>query len=139
MAVLTLEIVTPSKVCFKGEVNSITVPGTEGSFQVLKNHAPLMGTFEIGAVKIVLPDSSEKYFATGGGTIEVLNNHVLVLADSLEAVEDINFERATDAKDRAENRILHKTDTTDVERAEQALKRAINRLRLVEKHIRAEV
>ena len=69
----------------------------------------------------------------------MLNNHVLVLADSLEAVEDINFERATDAKDRAENRILHKTDTTDVERAEQALKRAINRLRLVEKHIRAEV
>jgi F-type H+-transporting ATPase subunit epsilon len=139
MAGLTLEIITPSKICFKGEVNSVTVPGTEGSFQVLKNHAPLMSTFEIGPVKIVLPDSNEKYYATGGGTVEVLNNHVLVLADSLEAVEEINVDRASSAKERAENRLAHKTDTTNVERAEQALKRAINRLRLVEKHIRAEV
>ncbi len=139
MAVLTLEIITPNKISFNGEVQSVTIPGTEGSFQVLKNHAPLMSTFEIGEVKVVLPDGNEKRFATGGGTAEVLNNHVLVLADSLEDVGEIDVERAKSAKERAENRLTQKTDTTDVERAEQALKRAINRLRLVEKYIRAEV
>ncbi len=139
MAALTLEIITPSKVQFKGEVQSVTIPGTDGSFQVLKNHAPLMSTFEIGEVKVVLPDGKETRYATGGGTAEVLNNHILVLADSLEEITDIDVERARSAKERAEDRLTHKTDTTDVERAENALKRAINRLRLVEKYIRAEL
>ena len=139
MAGLVLEIITPSKVSFKGGVNSVTVPGTEGSFQILKNHAPLISTFEIGAIKIALPDEGKKYYSTSGGTIEVLNNYVLILADSLEAVEDIDVERATRAKERAQERLTNKTETTDIERAENALKRAINRLRLVEKHIRAEV
>jgi len=139
MAGLTLEIITPGKIAFKGEVQSVTVPGTEGSFQVLKNHAPLMSTFEIGEIKLVLPDDGRKFYATGGGTVEVLNNQVLLLADSLEEVAEIDVERARGAKERAENRLLHKTDTTDVDRAEKALMRAVNRLRLVEKHIRAEV
>jgi F-type H+-transporting ATPase subunit epsilon len=139
MASLILEIITPSKVSFKGEIISVTIPGTEGSFQVLKNHAPLMSTFEIGVVKIVLPDQTEKYYSTGGGTVEILDNHVLVLADSHEAVEEIDVNRATNAKERAEDRLAHKTETLDVERAERALKRALNRLQLVEKHKRAEV
>lgn len=139
MAALTIEIITPNKIQFKGEVQSVTIPGTDGSFQVLKSHAPLMSTFEIGEVKVVLPDGKETYYATGGGTVEVLDNQVLVLADSLEEINDIDIERARSAKERAENRLAHKTDTTDVERAENALMRSINRLRLVEKHIRAEV
>ncbi len=139
MAALTLEIITPNRIQFNGEIQSVTVPGTDGSFQVLKNHAPLMSTFEIGEVKVVLPDGKETSYATGGGTVEVLDNHVLVLADSLEEINDIDVERARSAKERAENRLTQKTDTTDVERAENALKRAINRLRLVEKYIRAEV
>jgi F-type H+-transporting ATPase subunit epsilon len=139
MISLTLEIITPSKIAFKGDIESITVPGTEGSFQVLKNHAPLMSTFEVGEVKVVLPDNNSKYYATGGGTVEVLDNKVLLLADSLEEVSEIDIGRAQNAKERAENRLAHKTDTTDVERAENALMRAVNRLRLVEKHIRAEV
>jgi F-type H+-transporting ATPase subunit epsilon len=136
---LTLEIITPNKIAFKDIVKSVTIPGTVGSFQVLKYHAPLMSTFEIGELKAVLQDDTQKYYATGGGTVEVLENHVLVLADSLEEIEDIDIERAQKAKERAENRLAHKTDTTNVERAEQALKRALNRLRLVEKYIRAEI
>ena len=139
MAELYLEIISPSKIVYKANILSITIPGTLGSFQVLKNHAPLISTFEIGPVKIKESESSTKYFATGGGTVEVLNNRVLVLADSLEAVEDIDIARAKASKQRAEERLSHKTDTTDVERARAALARAINRLALVEKYIRAEV
>jgi F-type H+-transporting ATPase subunit epsilon len=136
MAELNLEIITPSKVVFNGEVKSVTIPGTDGNFQVLKNHAPLISTFEIGLVKAELPDNSINYFATAGGTAEVLNNKVLVLADSLERIEDIDVERARLARERAEKLIAQPTDTTDVERARKALARAANRLVLVEKYMR---
>jgi len=136
--VLFLEIITPAKIVFKGNIESVTIPGVEGSFQVLKNHASLISVFEIGLVKIKVDAKTTKYFATGGGTVEVLNNNVLVLADSLEAVEEIDVERAKRAKERAQERLSHPLDT-DLERARLALLRAINRLTLVEKYIRAEV
>jgi F-type H+-transporting ATPase subunit epsilon len=136
---LYLEVITPSKIVFKGEIESVTIPGVEGSFQVLKNHAPLIAIFEIGLVKIKVNSSTTKYSATGGGTVEVLNNNVLVLADSVEAVEEIDIERARRAKERASERLFHPTEQTDLERARAALARAINRLNIVEKYIRAEV
>jgi F-type H+-transporting ATPase subunit epsilon len=82
--------------------------------------------------------NSTKYFATGGGTVEVLNNNILVLADSLESVEDIDTERAKSARQRAEERLAHKVDI-DMARARAALARAINRLSLVEKYTSARI
>jgi F-type H+-transporting ATPase subunit epsilon len=135
MAGLNIEIITPSKIVFSGEAKSITVPGTEGSFQVLFNHAPIISTFETGLVKIGIDDSSTHYFATGGGTVEVNNNKVLVLADSLEEVASIDVERAARAMERAKKRIEEKTPGTDLDRAQSALKRAINRIKIVEKYL----
>jgi len=137
--VLYLEIITPAKIVFKGNIESVTIPGVEGSFQVLKNHAPLISIFEIGLVKIKVDAKTTKYYATGGGTVEVLNNNVLVLADSLEAVEEIDVERAKRAKERAMEKLTLKTEDTDIERARVALAKAVNRLTLVEKYSRAEV
>ena len=131
---LTLDIVTPSKSVFKGEIKSITVPGTKGSFQVLKNHAPIVSTFEIGMIKVELPDSKNNYYATAGGTIEVLDNEIIVLADSIESVSDIDVERAEKAKQRAKERLANKTSETNVLRARAALARAINRLNVREKY-----
>jgi F-type H+-transporting ATPase subunit epsilon len=139
MAVLNLEIITPDKAVFKGEIISVTVPGVKGRFQVLKNHAPLVSIFEIGMIQVVTADNNRSYYATGGGTIEVLNNNVLILADSLELAENIDIERAKDAMQRAKERLEKKEEGTDLERAEKALKRAVNRLNIVEKYLRAEV
>jgi F-type H+-transporting ATPase subunit epsilon len=138
MAELYLEIISPSKIVYKGNILSVTIPGTLGSFQVLKNHAPLLSTFEIGLVKIKESENSTKYFATGGGTVEVLNNNILVLADSLESVDDIDVDRAKAARQRAEKRLEDKADI-DIERARAALARAINRLSIVERYLGAEV
>lgn len=138
-AQLYLEIITPAKIVYKGNIESVTIPGTVGNFQVLKNHAPLISVFEIGLVKVKENETSTLYFATGGGTIEVLNNNVLVLADSLEVVEDIDVERAKTARDRALERLSKKDEITDFDRARAALARALNRLSLVEKHRSAEV
>jgi F-type H+-transporting ATPase subunit epsilon len=132
MAELFLEIITPSKKIFGEKIKSVTIPGTNGSFQVLINHAPLMSTFEIGLIKIE-PFDKTIYFATGGGTVEVLDNKVLVLADSIEAPEKIDVDRALAAKERAEQRLASKEKDLDVPRAQAALARALNRLKIADK------
>ncbi len=132
MKELKVEIVTPSKTAFEGNVKSITIPGTKGNFQVLFNHAPLMSSFEIGFIKIEDEAESSINFATSGGTVEVVNNKVIVLAESFESKEEIDIQRAEEARDRAQKRIKKESgeENIDLARAEFALKRAINRIKL---------
>jgi F-type H+-transporting ATPase subunit epsilon len=132
---ISLEILTPEKPIFNEQVESVTVPGTKGSFQVLKDHAPLMSTIDIGVVALKIKDQTS-YFTTGGGTIEVKKNKITILADSMEKVEDIDVDRAQQAKERAEERIRNKKDSdVDEAKAESALKRAINRINAKEKYL----
>ena len=131
MKELYIEIITPSKVAFKGNVKSINIPGVLGNFQVLFNHAPILSSFEIGVIKIVDTENNVTEFSTGGGTVEVLTNKILVLAESLEKKEEIDTARAEEALQRAKDRLSQKNkDNIDAGRAEAALKRAINRLKL---------
>ncbi|MEN8249121.1 MAG: ATP synthase F1 subunit epsilon [Bacteroidota bacterium] len=82
-----LEIVTPDQKFFDGEVLSVTFPGSDGSFQVLNNHAPLLSTLKKGT--IVFRDKKEEYDVTiDGGVVEVLNNRVIVLAEAIVEDED---------------------------------------------------
>ncbi len=135
MAEINLEIITPEKIIYKDSVDSITVPGTKGMFQVLKDHAPLMSTIEIGVITLNKSDENT-YLTTAGGTIEVLNNNVLILADSVEVIDDIDIDRAESAKTRAEENLKRKKEKEiDGVRAELALKRAINRINAREKYI----
>ena len=77
-----LEIVTPDQKVFEGEVISATFPGIDGSFQVLNNHAPLLSTLKKGT--IVYKDKKNEYdVMVDGGVVEVLNNKVIVLAESI--------------------------------------------------------
>ncbi|MDA3860504.1 MAG: ATP synthase F1 subunit epsilon [Melioribacteraceae bacterium] len=133
MKELKVEIVTPSKIAFECNVKSITIPGTKGNFQVLFNHAPLMSSFEVGFIKIEDEAETSTNYATGGGTVEVLNNKVVVLAESFESKEDIDAQRAEEALSRAKKRLKKDSSerSIDYERVEFSLKRAINRLKLV--------
>ncbi len=136
---INLEITTPSRVIYKAAVASVTVPGTEGSFQVLFNHAPLISTLEIGLIKVKETAGKEIYFASGGGTVEVKDNNVLILADSLESVENIDVDRAESAKQRAKERLARKSEEKiDVARAESALARSVNRIKIAEKYKKRE-
>jgi len=77
-----LEIVTPDQKVFEGEVISVTFPGTDGSFQVLNNHAPLLSTLKKGM--IIYKDEKNEYdVMVDGGVVEVLNNKVVVLAEAI--------------------------------------------------------
>ena len=77
---MTLEIITPDRKVFSGEVTSVTFPGIEGQFQVLNDHAPLVSTLARGPVTIQAA-SGQQAFTVDGGVVEVLRNKVLVLAE----------------------------------------------------------
>jgi len=75
-----LEIITPDTKIFSGEIRLIQVPGTKGSFAVLRNHAPIISTLEPGKIRIITENGEENFFAIDGGIIEVKDNKVIVLA-----------------------------------------------------------
>lgn len=81
---MNLEILTPDKKVFEGDVTAVTVPGTLGSFQILKDHAPIISTLEDGQV-IIKGTAGEEIFNIKGGVVEVLDNKVIVLAEAVVA------------------------------------------------------
>lgn len=74
-----LEIVTPEKTLFNGEVESVKLPGAGGKFEVLNNHAPLISSLEAGVITVKTGSQTESFEVTGG-IVEVLQNKIVVLA-----------------------------------------------------------
>ncbi|WP_159517605.1 ATP synthase F1 subunit epsilon [Sunxiuqinia indica] len=77
-----LEIITPSKKVFSGEITLIKLPGTKGSFEILNNHAPIISTLEEGKIKIIETNEQISFFDVPGGVVEAKNNKIIVLAES---------------------------------------------------------
>jgi len=77
-----LEIVTPIKKVYEGEVSIVTFPGVDGSFQVMNDHAPLVSSLKEGIVSFKNKEGGESVNISGG-VVEVLNNHIVLLADGL--------------------------------------------------------
>lgn len=77
-----LELITPDKKVFEGEVSSAALPGTLGSFEVLNNHAPIISSLAKGAVKLKTQDGLIT-FQIDGGVVEVINNKLVVLAEKV--------------------------------------------------------
>jgi F-type H+-transporting ATPase subunit epsilon len=128
-----LDIVTPTKTVYSGEVQSFSAPGVEGGFQVLYNHAPLLAAISVGRVKLTNAVGQEFHYATSGGFVEVKNNNVILLAETAERSDEIDVRRAEEAKQRAGER-LQKREEIDEERARAALVRAMNRIKIAGVH-----
>ena len=129
---LTLDIVTPYGHVFTDEVDEIVALGTEGEFGVLPEHAPFLTTLEIGMLTIK-NGSENRYFFVSSGYAEVGPDKVTVLADSAEKSEDIDTERAIEAKKRAEDR-LKQVEKFDEARATASLERSVMRSQVAQKH-----
>jgi F-type H+-transporting ATPase subunit epsilon len=78
---MNLEIITPDKSVFTGEVSLVQLPGIDGSFEILNNHAPLISVLKKGKIKIKNEKGEEQFFEVMGGVVEVLKNKVLILAE----------------------------------------------------------
>lgn len=78
-----LEILTPQKTIFNGEIKLLKVPGSQGSFEILKNHAPIISTLEKGQVKIVTNKDEVIQYTIDAGVVQAVDNKITVLAESL--------------------------------------------------------
>ena len=125
-----VEIVSPSGRVFSGESQGITAPGVEGSFQVLKNHAPLIAAIEVGPLVVKDNQGHDITFATSGGFVEVANNSVTVLAETAELASEIDVERAKEAEQRAVEALAGSLDEHSKAAMTVALERARNRVRV---------
>ena len=125
-----VEIVSPSGRIFSGEVTGVSAPGVEGSFEVLRNHAPMIAAISIGSLVITDKSGNPITFATSGGFVEVSNNTVTVLAETAELGTAIDVERAQAAEARAVEALATTTDPETKARMTKALERARNRARV---------
>ena len=127
---LFLEVVTPQKAIVSEEVEIVVAPGSDGEFGVLKGHTTFLTSLKIGTLRYKDTSGKERYLFINGGFAEVLPDKVTILAESAERRQDIDVQRATKAKERAENRLAEKREDTDLARAEVALRRAVHRLKI---------
>ncbi len=133
---LKVEIVTAERLVYSEEgVDRLIVPGVEGELGVLTLHAPLLTMIQPGVMRIV-KDGDEVEMAITGGFIEVRDNRVTILADAAERAEEIDVERAEEARRRAQRLLEERAVEVDLARAQAELAQALARIKAVERRRR---
>ena len=129
------EIVTPEKIVFSEEIESLVIPAERGYLGVLAGHAPLLASLQPGEITIKGAAKGELHFATSGGFMEVTPGKAVLLTESAEEVTAIDVARAEESKKRAQERLaIAAGKDVDKSRAKAALERAMNRLKLAQKY-----
>ncbi|MCD6435814.1 MAG: ATP synthase F1 subunit epsilon [Clostridiales bacterium] len=129
-----LEIVTPDRKFFSGEVEMSIIRTTTGDMAILNDHELTVAPLLIGSIQIKFSDET-KTAACSSGFVNIGEKLVTIITDSAEWPEEIDFERAKAAIKRAENRLKEKNHEIDVARAKISLSRAMNRVNIAEKQI----
>ena len=130
---MKLEIVSAEKNIYSDDVRGVVAPSIEGEIAILDNHAPLLTSLQPGEVRIIQDGSEDTYLYLSGGFIEVLGNHVTILADAAERDTQIDLERAEEALKRAEERVANSQSDMDLQRAVSSLRRAKIRVKIGKK------
>jgi F-type H+-transporting ATPase subunit epsilon len=133
---LHLEIVTPERRAFEGDVDEVIVPGSEGEMGILPHHAPLISLLGHGVLRLKV-GGTEQEFAIFGGFLQVRPDRVVVLAETADLASEIDLERAERAR-REATQILEGgfVEPADLASARAALQRALVRIRLAERGAR---
>jgi F-type H+-transporting ATPase subunit epsilon len=129
------EIVSEDRLVYRDEVDIVVLPGAAGQMGILPHHSPVLTALDYGIIT-VRSKGIEEHFTVAGGVAEVLPEKVTILATAAENVEEIDFDRALKARERAEER-LKLTMATDADRymrVTTALKRSNLRLQAVQKY-----
>ncbi len=127
MSSFQLEIVTPTKLLDEGQVEHVRCPGLDGSFGVMASHREAIIALGVGEIKVT-QNGKDHFLATSGGFAEITREKVELLLETYERTEEIDTSRAENALKRAEERI--KAGGTDTFRNKASLERAANRLRV---------
>jgi F-type H+-transporting ATPase subunit epsilon len=133
MKLLQCDIVTAERRVYAGEATEVVAPAADGQVAILPRHAPLLSSLLPGEVRLVRPGQDDLILVVGGGFMEVRDDKVVILADSAERADEIDVERARQARERAE-RLLHaEAGQVDFAKAEAALRRSLARLQVAER------
>ena len=126
------KIITPEKVVFEDDVNSITAQGVQGSFGILPNHVPFMSALAVDTAKAV-KDGQEFIFSIIGGAFQFRNNEAIILSKVAELGDDIDTARAKQAKEEAEKVLDLAKNEAEIKRANMAIAKAMARLKAASK------
>lgn len=124
---IRLEIVTPERQFFAGEVDSVTIPGLEGYMGILPGHAPLLSELKIGVISYTIA-GEEHRLVCGWGFAEVLPDQVSILAEKAETAQEIDVNQARQDKERAEEALRSKLVDTNFQQALELWQEATARL-----------
>jgi F-type H+-transporting ATPase subunit epsilon len=130
---ILLEIVTPERLAYSGQVDSVQVPGSEGELGILPHHAPLVSMLGIGELRIRTA-GGEELFAIAGGFVQIRPDKVVVMAETADMASEIDLERAQEARREAERALesgYH--EPADLAAARAALQQALLRIRVAER------
>jgi len=130
---LLLEIITPEKVVYSDEVNEIIVQTVNGEIAILPHHVNLLTQISPGEM-IVKKGSNLQHLAVTGGFLEVMNNKVSILAEYAIKAQDIEVEKAMEAKKRAEKVMKEKSTDNEVKIAQAEIMKAILELKVATRH-----
>lgn len=127
-----LEIVTPDRKFFEGEVEMTIVRTTEGDVGILKDHELLVAPVSIGSIRIRKDGDKFDLAACSGGFLNITEDAVIIVTDAAEWASEIDLQRAIEAQKRAQARLEKKEDQVDVARARISLAKATNRVRVAD-------
>ena len=123
-----LKVISPDRIFYEGEAIMLELNTIDGEVGIYKNHVPMTYIIAPGVMRITESEESVKEAALHSGFIQILPDHVTILAEVIEWPEEIDLHRAEAAMERAKERIAHRTSETDIARAETALLRAMARI-----------
>jgi len=133
---LQLDIVTPERLAYSDDVDSVVAPGVEGELGILPHHAPLLTTLGLGELRI-RKGGTEESFAIAGGFLQVRPDRVVVLAETADMASEIDLQRAEEARRQAEQALEGGfVEGADLAAARAQLQAALIRIRVAERRHR---
>jgi F-type H+-transporting ATPase subunit epsilon len=129
-----LEIIASDHPFFKGDCETLVFPGLDGEFGILPNHEEMVTCLTAGEIRFKV-NGEWQYAAVSDGFIEITGSYVVLIADTVERPEEIDVNRAEEAKMRAEERLRQKLSNQEYYHSKTALNRAMNRLKVTKRHI----
>ena len=128
-----LRVISSNKVFYDGRVQKIVLPLEDGEMAVLAHHENMVIATSIGEIRITTNKGDVIPGVVGEGFVQIINNRVMLIVDSVERPEDIDRVRAEEAKIRAQERMRQKESLKEYKQTEASLARALTRLRVTEK------
>ncbi len=121
MSTLHVDVVSAEALIYSGDATFVALPGEVGELGIYPRHTPLITRIRPGSVRVQKPDGSEEFVFVAGGILEVMPDHVTVLSDTAIRGEDLDEQRANEARSRAEEAMKNAKSDVDLARAQSEL------------------